>query len=110
MPKGIFLRIRKPVIDRFIRKFEIDHETECWNWIAGIDGEGYGSFWLYGKNRSAHRVAYQISVGQIPEDMYICHSCDNPLCVNPDHLWLGTQAENLQDMRDKGRQNEQGLR
>lgn len=82
----------------------------CLVWQASRQTNGYGQFSYKGKNRRAHRVAYELTHGTIPEGMCVCHSCDNPLCVNPDHLWLGTQAENLRDMRAKKRANDPCLK
>lgn len=82
----------------------------CWLWTGSRSGNNkrpeslYGSFYLgSGKKIRAHRYSYEISKGSIPEGMLVCHSCDTPLCVNPDHLWLGTSADNNKDCLDKGR-------
>ena len=72
---------------------------ECWEWIGFKDGNGYGR---YGRIL-AHRIAYELTLGEIPRGMAVCHKCDNPGCVNPDHLWIGTQADNVRDMLAKGR-------
>ncbi len=89
-------------MDRFFSKVE---KTEsCWNWIAAIRGKsGYGAFRLNGKTQSAHRVSYVLHKGEIPEDLLICHSCDNRRCVNPNHLFICTYYENMQDCKNKGR-------
>ena len=78
----------------------------CWEWQAGRDGSGYGLFWHpeRKKNVGAHRVAYELANGVPPGNMFVLHSCDNPLCVNPDHLSLGTLQDNVDDMVAKNRQ------
>jgi len=75
---------------------------ECWIWTSTTDSDGYGKIRVTGKQRAAHRVSWALANGREP-DLCVCHSCDNPKCVNPNHLWLGTQADNLRDMIAKGR-------
>ena len=77
----------------------------CWPWIASIGTDGYGKFWVRGRTTHAHRVAWELTHGQIPDDdpRLVCHHCDNPPCCNPAHLFLGTHSENAQDMVRKGR-------
>lgn len=75
----------------------------CWLWQGGLFPKGYGSFWLDGKNRTAHRVAYELYVGKVPSDLIVCHRCDVRSCVNPHHLFLGTDQDNADDRERKGR-------
>ncbi len=72
----------------------------CWLWVGHVDKKGYGRF---AKNSLAHRYSFQLWNGAIPDGLCVCHFCDNPPCVNPKHLWLGTRADNIRDMWSKGR-------
>lgn len=82
----------------------------CWLWTAGKDRKGYGAISLDAKMHKAHRVAYQVHRGAIPAGMLVCHRCDVPACCNPEHLFLGTHADNTADMVAKGRANREPRR
>jgi len=82
----------------------VDKSDHCWHWIGGKWPFGYGIVWDKEKRRPAHRVSWEIHFGDVPIGMCVLHKCDTPSCVRPDHLWLGTKAENNHDMAEKGRQ------
>lgn len=82
----------------------------CWVWPGGKALGGYGVIWFRGRSEGAHRVAYILTHGEVPPGMFVLHSCDNPPCCNPAHLFLGTHSENMHDMDRKGRRVVRGLR
>ena len=75
---------------------------DCWIWMGGRGSHGYGGFYAHGEQLLAHRYSYELFIGD-PTGLVICHHCDNKLCVRPDHLFAGTQSDNLNDMTRKGR-------
>jgi hypothetical protein len=96
-------------IERFWSKVARGAPDQCWPWKGGTDGRGYGKVFASDRHRKAHVVAYEIIVGPVPEGKVLCHSCDNPPCCNPGHLWPGTKRENSEDMWKKGRARPNGL-
>jgi hypothetical protein len=78
-------------------------ETGCWIWMGGCSVRGYGQIESYGKKHLSHRVSYSLFKGPVEKKQVVCHRCDMVSCVNPDHLFVGTQKDNLQDMARKGR-------
>ncbi len=78
-------------------------DGDCWRWTATHNSDGYGIIWLSGKYWLSHRFSYALHFGEIPVGMLVCHHCDTPDCVNPEHLFLGTQKDNMEDCEAKGR-------
>lgn len=91
-------------IKRFHTRYKINSLTGCWNWVGSKTIEGYGNFSTRRKQYKAHRFSWEIKFGKIPIGKLVCHSCDNPSCVNPEHLWLGTDKDNALDKVKKNRQ------
>lgn len=89
--------------DRIESKVVRIPEAGCWVWMGATQVRGYGEILSHGRKHLAHRASYEAFVGPIPKGMYVCHACDNVYCVNPSHLFLGTQKQNLEDMSRKGR-------
>ena len=96
----------RTIFDRLWDKVNIGAKNDCWEYKEYRNEDGYGVMSYVGKsNILAHRVAYMFKTGTIPEGLRVLHSCDNPPCCNPNHLSVGTQADNVKDMHDKGRAN-----
>lgn len=90
-------------MEKFFDKIFHEPNSGCWLWGGAVDGCGYGMLRRDGKFHKAHRFSYEYHLGQIPTGLNICHSCDTPACVNPDHLYAATQKKNMQDMVARGR-------
>jgi len=94
------------VEDRFLDK--VEKTDDCWTWIGkklSVPPNNYGRFWFDGKWHLAHRISYRLFRGEMQSGYVVCHACDNPQCVNPEHLFIGKQEDNIVDMCNKGRQS-----
>lgn len=95
--------IEEPFFERHSGKIEFGAPSGCWLWSGGIIPDGYGTVYVDKKTKYAHRVAYETAKGPIPTGLYVLHKCDTPACVNPDHLRVGTQSDNMRDSIERGR-------
>ncbi len=93
--------------EEFAARFwtKVQKTSECWLWIGAPSSGGYGQIGNRNKRLMAHRVSWEIHFGAISDGMHVLHHCDTPCCVRPDHLFLGTQADNMADRNEKGRQS-----
>ncbi len=90
---------------------KVDKSGSCWQWKAAVFKQGgYGHFRINDKSFRAHRLSWELANGQIPDGMCVLHACDNPPCVKPAHLWLGSHAENMADSAQKGRATNAGYK
>lgn len=105
MPSNHTKPVGRPPVDPVKRFWEkVDKSEDCWVWTASRDKDGYGGFSLRPRARIlAHRFSWTLHYGPIPDGMFVCHHCDNPPCVRPEHLFLGTHQDNVDDMFKKGR-------
>ena len=104
--------VKATIEERFWAKVPERPDVGCWIW-AGTSISGYPAIRMGRKNEPwlrAHRVSYEIHHGPVPEGLFICHKCDTPRCVRPDHLYAGTHVDNMRDMHERGRENITGLR
>ncbi len=90
-----------PPADKLMSRV-VQVDTGCWEWTGPVNNKGYGTCRILGE-RYAHRASWTLANGPIPDGLVVCHKCDNPRCVNPEHMWLGTLVDNNRDMFAKGR-------
>lgn len=102
-PKGGRRPKKMTVEERFWEKVDIRDASECWEWLASKRNGGYGQFSVAGKTLRANRIAYEFFYGPFDESLFVLHKCDNPGCVNPAHLFLGSHRDNMRDMVEKER-------
>lgn len=95
--------MNQKLIDKFWSNVQKGNPDECWIWIGSPSGNGYGQLRFEGVTYRSNVLSYLINKGNIPARMYICHTCDNPICVNPNHLFVGTPSDNAKDRQQKGR-------
>lgn len=88
---------------RFDAKWQPEPNSGCWLWLGSADKNGYGKIYVDGQSRLAHRISYALHCHEIPDGAHICHKCDTPSCVNPNHLFLGDHRSNMADKKRKGR-------
>lgn len=97
------MKFRYELQKRLWKKVNIGKLDECWKWNQYTDRDGYGTFYFDGQSAKAHRYVYELYNGPILKGHCICHICDNPSCLNPTHLFMGTHLENMNDMKQKKR-------
>jgi hypothetical protein len=102
-PKNKLRRTTKERLIESVIKIPGKLDAPCWIWLKSKFDNGYGQQKIKGKNYRVHRLSYRLFVGEIPKGLLICHKCDQKDCINPEHLFLGTQADNMLDMVQKGR-------
>lgn len=102
---GAPINIEATIVNRFLDLTMPEPNTGCWLWLGSVNHKGYGlvSQWWLGQHFRAHRLSYLMFRGAFPSDLWVLHKCDTPACVNPDHLFLGTSQDNVDDRNQKGR-------
>ena len=103
MPTGLYKRRRKNPEEELRKRFRVDKRTKCWEWTGHKQTQGSGDVQVNGVLWVASRLSWTVFKGQIPKGKNVLHHCDSPGCINPDHLFLGTQLDNARDMIEKGR-------
>ena len=93
--------ILEDILYRFWSKVDIKEKDKCWNWTAALNNQGYGFFWYKEKMCLSHRMAWALTKGDIIDNGLVLHKCDNPKCVNPEHLYIGTASDNMKDRSDR---------
>ena len=96
-------RKKTNIKDRLMSHVGVNNDTGCWEWTAHRNNYGYGMIGVNGHTMTAHRVSFSIFKGPIPDGHVVMHACDNPKCINPEHLSTGTRSDNMKDCRDKSR-------
>lgn len=95
-------------IESFLSRVDYAAPDQCWNFKGARDGHGYGNIKLEGRNVKASRLMFELCFGPFDRRLQVLHRCDNPSCVNPRHLWLGTRSDNMRDAHAKGRRSHVG--
>jgi hypothetical protein len=105
---GRYLPSSQTLEERFWSKVDKRSPDDCWEWKANRHSFGYGNFWIKQREYGAHVVAYELTYGRVPKGLCVCHTCDNPACCNPNHMFLGSRGDNNRDRDRKGRRRTRG--